>query len=156
FNILIRGTGESQDGKHLFFTREQYLSYWADLMQRHGINTGDGRVNVDAFRFHDRAGTLHRTDRGANLLNHGTVRKIDRTHRFYCERVDRWAHFMWDGTIRLCCMDYHGEVSLPNINDVSLVEYYRGAEYDALQRRVTGRTPPPEGFICTRCTSPGG
>ncbi len=154
FTIKIRGAGESCDGKHVYFTREAYRGYWERLFSEHAINRAN--VDVDAFTFHDRAGTLHRTDRGANLLNMGTIRQIDPTHPFYCNRIDEWVHIMWDGTIRLCCMDYHGEVKLPNLHHMSLLEYYHGAEYTALVNKVSGRVACEPGFICTRCTSPGG
>jgi hypothetical protein len=154
FTIRIRGAGESMDKKHVYFTREQYLEYWQRLARDHNLNMHN--VHVDAFQFHDRAGTLHRTDRGANTLNMGTVRKIDPEHPFYCPRLDKWIHFMWDGRIGLCCMDYHGEVPLPNINQMSLLDYFHGAEYYDLIEKVSGRKDAGPGFICSRCTSPGG
>jgi hypothetical protein len=70
--------------------------------------------------------------------------------------VDRWLHVLWDGTLRLCCMDWHGEVEMPNLREVSLVEWFASDAYRALADKVTGRTPAPDGWICTRCTSPGG
>jgi iron-sulfur cluster protein len=154
YTIKIRGAGESHDLKHVYFTREQYLDYWKELFAKHNINTAN--VSIDSFRFHDRAGTLHRTDRGANLLNMGTVRKIDPSNRFHCVRLDEWIHFMHDGKIRLCCMDYHGEVELPNVNNTSLLEYFQGPEYYSLIEKVSGRVESEENFICKRCTSPGG
>lgn len=154
YSIKIRGAGESRDGKHKLFSRQEYLDYWARMADQNKLNMKN--VSIDAFTFHDRAGTLHRTERDANLLNMGTIRKIDPQHPFACRRVDEWIHFMWDGRIRLCCMDYHGEVPLPNINDVSLLDYFHGAEYYELVETVSGRVPCHPGFICTRCTSPGG
>lgn len=154
FRIKIRGAGQSRDGKHSYFTREQYLEHLAKLFRDNSINTTG--VEVDFFTFHDRAGTLHRTDRGANLLNMGTVRQIDPQHPFHCCRIDEWIHFGWDGSIRLCCHDYHHEVKLPNINSTSLLDYFHGAEHYALVEKVSGRVTPEPGFICTRCSSPGG
>jgi hypothetical protein len=86
----------------------------------------------------------------------GTMRVIDETHPFQCCRVDEWVHVMYDGTIRLCCMDYHGEVKLPNLQDMWLVEYFQSNEYKELCGWVGGSTTHPKDFICTRCTSPGG
>jgi Iron-sulfur cluster-binding domain len=152
--IKIRGAGESHDDKHVYFTRQQYLEYWTKMTKDHQLNMAN--VTVDAFRFHDRAGTLHREDRGANLLNMGTQRRIDPEHPFHCPRIDQWIHFMWDGKIRLCCMDYHGEVDLPNVNEVSLLEYFHGQRYYDLVEQVSGRKACKPSFICARCTSPGG
>lgn len=154
FKIKIRGAGQSRDGKHTKFTRQEYMDYWKRLFQQHGINQSN--VSVDAFTFHDRAGELLREERGANTLNSGTVRQIDPEHPFYCPRLDSWIHFNWDGRIVLCCHDYHANVKLPNINDVSLLEYFHGPEYRALVEKVSGTTACEPGFICTRCTSPGG
>lgn len=152
--VLIRGAGQSRDGKHSYFTAAQYRDYWHRLFEMHKINPKN--IEVDAFTFHDRAGTLHRTDRGANLLNHGTVREIGPNHPFRCWRVDEWVHVMWDGRIRLCCMDYHGEVSLPSLRDMSLVEYFQSNAYRELVQTVTGRKESNPNWICKRCTSPGG
>lgn len=155
YTIKIRGAGESVDGKHVFFTRAQYLHYWQRMVHEHGLNMRN--VTVDAFKFHDRAGTLHRTDRGACDLNVGKVRDIGPRHKpFYCPRLDQWIHFMWDGTIRLCCMDYHAEVKLPNINQMSLLDYFHGAEYYELIQKVSGRVESDPNFICARCLSVGG
>jgi len=154
FTIKIRGAGESRDGKHVQFTRQQYLDYWERLLTEHGINRNN--VSVDAFQFHDRAGEIHRTDRGANLLNIGIVRKIDPHHPFHCWRLDEWLHFGWDGTIRLCCMDYSHSVKLPSVHEMSLLDYFYGHEYYDLVESVSGRKACEPGFICTRCTSPGG
>lgn len=63
---------------------------------------------------------------------------------------------MYDGTIRICCMDYHGEVKLPNLQDMSLIDYFQSDEYRTLYGMVTGQLDSPADFICKRCTSPGG
>lgn len=154
FRIKIRGAGESQMGNRTYFTRQQYLDYWKEQSEKHNLNMQN--VSIDAFQFHDRAGTLHRTDRGANEFNAGIVRRIDKKNPFYCVRLDQWVHFMWDGTIRLCCMDYHGEVKLPNIHDMSLLDYYHGSDYFELTEQISGRKGCKPGHICTRCLSPGG
>ncbi len=154
FKIKIRGAGQSRKGNKTYFTRQQYLAHWRELFAAHSVNTAN--VSVDAFTFHDRAGTLHRTDRGANELNMGTVRKIDRQNPFTCPRLDEWVHIGWDGKIILCCMDYHSEVKLPSLQDTWLLEYFQSEEYRRLCGWVTGHDKHPENFICTRCTSPGG
>lgn len=155
FNIRIRGAGQSRDGKHVFFTREQYLAYWDKNIAEHGIDRT--RLDIDAFTFHDRAGTLHRVDRDACKMNIGKIRDIGKGHApFYCPRIDQWIHIMYDGTIRLCCMDYHGEVKLPNLKDIWLPDYFQSEEYTTLIKKVTGMIDSPDDFICKRCISPGG
>lgn len=154
FQIKIRGAGESRDGKHVFFTRQQYLDYWKRQLDSYGINSTN--IDIESFTFHDRAATLHRLDRGANQLNMGTVRQIDPAHPFHCWRVNEWIHFMYDGRIRLCCMDYHGEVKLLTLKEISLVEYFNSPNYLELTDHLSGRKESPPDFICKRCTSPGG
>lgn len=155
FKIRIRGAGKSKAVDKVFFTRQQYLDYWSEMFTQHGINRKN--VEIDAFEFHDRAGGLHREDRDANQLNGGVVRQIGPGHRkFSCRRIDEWLHFMHDGSIRICCMDYHHEVKLPNINDVSLLDYFYSDEYIRLVKMVRGDIDSADDFICKRCTSPGG
>lgn len=152
YRIRIRGAGESKDGKHRYFTREQYHDCMDKLFKDNGINTS--KIDVEWFRFHDRAGTLHR-ERSAGL-DMGTQREIGLNHPFTCPRISEWIHFMWDGRTALCCMDYHGEVRLPNIKDTSLLEYFHGADHYHLVEQVSGLKESPKDFICKRCTSPGG
>jgi hypothetical protein len=155
FKIKIRGAGQSRDGKRTFFTRQQYHDYWTGNFKEHDINTTN--VDVDAFTFHDRAGTLHRLDRDACKLKVGKVRDIGPGHApFHCFRIDEWIHIMRDGRIRLCCMDYHAEVKLPSLADTWLVEYFRSEEYQRLAMTVSGQIESPADFLCKRCTSPGG
>jgi hypothetical protein len=155
FNIKIRGAGESKAVDKVYFTQQQYTEYWNDNFRKHGINTNN--VSVDSFQFHDRAGTLFREERGACNLNKGKVRDIGPGHKpFACNRVSEWLHFMNNGDIRLCCMDYHHEVKLPNINQMSLLDYFHGPEYLDIVMKVSGRAVSDDDFICKRCTSPGG
>lgn len=155
FTIKIRGAGKSKAVDKTFFTRDEYLAYWERAFTEHEINRTN--VSVDAFEFHDRAGSLMRTDRDANQLNQGIVRQIGPGRRpFSCSRINEWVHFMHDGRIRICCMDYHHEVQLPSIHEMSLLDYYHSEAYISLVNCVSGRTESPANFICKRCTSPGG
>ena len=154
-NVKIRGAGESKDGKHKYFTRQEYLNYWDKLFKDNKINRKG--IGIDWFKFHDRAATLHRDDgRHNNQLNMGTVREIDKTHPFHCSRIDEWLHFKYNGDVVICCMDYHNEVKLPNVNNLSLLEYFHSPEYYDLVGCVSGQSDSPTDFICKRCTSPGG
>jgi hypothetical protein len=155
YTIKIRGAGESRDQRHVYFTRQQYLDHFTKLFRDNSISP-NRNVTIDWFQFHDRAGTLHREDRGANLLNLGTIRQIDPQHSFHCVRIDEWAHFDWQGNIRLCCMDYHHEVKLPNVHEGPLLDYFHSDTYYDLVEKVSGRKACEPGFICTRCSNPGG
>jgi hypothetical protein len=138
-----------------YFSRDEYYEYWFGQFEKYNINVES--LYVDAFFFHDRAGSLRRSDRDANKLNIGKVREIGPGHPpFHCPRIDEWIHIMHDGRIRLCCMDYHGEVELPNIKDMSLVEYFQSDAYQTIFGKVTGALESSPDFICKRCISPGG
>ncbi len=152
--IRLRGFGTRRDGKHVFFTSQQYRNYWQQILEHHGI--AEDNIQIDAYTYHDRAATLTRSDRGANQLNMSIMRKIGPQNRFYCPRIDLWIHIMWDGQIRLCCMDYHGEVPLPNLHDMSLLEYFASPAYQQIYEMVTGKQNSDAHFICKRCSSPGG
>ena len=153
--IVIRGAGESRDGRTRYFSLEDYRSYWRRTFAEHQID--GSRISIDAFRFHDRAGALQRADRGASGLIVGTVRELGPNHTpFHCQRTDKWLHIMYDGRIRLCCMDYHGAVELPSLADMTLVEYFRSAEYGRLVDMVSGCCESPDDFLCKRCIAPGG
>lgn len=155
FTIKLRGAGESKAVNKVYFTREQYREYWKKLFADNDINPEN--VSVDSFQFHDRAASLHREDRGSCDLNKGIVRQIGPEHKpFHCDRIDKWIHFDYTGEIRLCCMDYHHEIKLPNINQVSLLDYFHSEDYANIVRKVSGRSESDPNFICARCTSPGG
>ncbi|MBF0278922.1 MAG: SPASM domain-containing protein [SAR324 cluster bacterium] len=152
--IRIRGAGVSRDQKHCFFSHQQYHDYWKSNFEIHQINPQN--ITIDAFNFHDRAGTLYRTDRDSAKLNANQVRNIDRDHPFYCPRINLWIHILWDGRIRLCCMDYHGEVKLPSLQSMSLTEYFQSESFGNLYETITGTRHSSPNFICKRCSSPGG
>lgn len=154
-NIRVRGAGQSKDGRFTYFTKEQYHSYMTQVIESNNIPMQ--WVDLDAFTFHDRAGTIHRTERMANLFKaQGNVREIGLSNPFSCPRVDEWVHIGWDGTLYLCCMDYHREVTLPNLNDMTLMEFYQSDTYQSLFKQVTGKEESVHNFICKRCTSIGG
>jgi len=155
YTIKLRGAGESKAVNRVYFTQQEYLDYWEKIFIDHKLNRKN--VSIDSFQFHDRAGSLHRTDRGACDLNKGIVRDIGPKHKpFSCSRIDNWLHFMHNGDIRMCCMDYHHEVKLPNINQMSLLDYFHSPVYEDLVNKVSGRIESDPNFICKRCTSPGG
>lgn len=153
--VIIRGAGQPRQDGPTFFDREAYLTFWQRIFSEHSINTS--KIHVDAFTYHDRAGTLHREERGASQLNLGKIREIGPGHPpFSCPRVTEWVHIGYDGRLRLCCMDYHGEVSLPSLNEMSLEAYFSSEAYADLVARVTGTVASEPHFICKRCISPGG
>jgi len=146
-SIRIRGAGSSEDGKHVYFTEKEYMDYWNSK-----INGFSNDIEIEYFKFTDRAGTIHRSDRGARSLNTGRIRNLGPGHPVLnCTRPTQWIHIMWNGDIRLCCQDYHGEVKLPNLNDMSLMEYFNSKEYHNIAQKVRGTIESEDNFICKRC-----
>jgi len=152
--VVLRGAGFDFSRRIVYFTGLEYATYWDSLLQHHGISRNRQLLVYDYFGFHDRAGTIKRIERNANSLSYGVVRKIDTEHPLECARLTEWLHFMYDGSIVLCCMDYHREVSLPNIMHISLEDYFSSPQYQMLKAIFSGEQPSPSGFICTRCSQP--
>jgi len=146
--ITIRGAGVSLDGGPALFSPEAFRARWRGLIAARGSDAR--RVHVDALRYHSRAGTM--AGPGAGAL----VRAIGPDAAFSCWRVDQWLHVAWDGRLRLCCMDYHAEVALPSLRDVTIAEWRASDAFRRLREQVTGASRPAAGFLCNRCTSPGG
>ncbi len=154
FRIKIRGAGQSRDGRTTYFTRQQYRDYWERMRVEHDLNLRG--VDINDFTFHDRANQLDRADRGADYLKVGKVREIDAQHPFHCGRVTDWIHIQWDGSLRICCMDYKRRVPLPSLKDVTLIEYFQSEAYRTLVGKMTGKIESEDDFICKMCASPGG
>lgn len=153
-NIRVRGAGESRDGRFRYFSGSEWIEYMRSLIRDNEINPQG--IDIDSFTFHDRAGQIHRSERNANQFNVGKVREIGAGHPFYCSRVDRWVHIGYDGTLYLCCHDYHRTEKLPSLKEISLIEYFESAAYQNLYAKVTGQTESSDEFICKKCISPGG
>jgi MoaA/NifB/PqqE/SkfB family radical SAM enzyme len=152
--ICVQGAGNARVGQIAYFSKEEYYQFWHEQLKNAGLE--DAPIDIRFFTFHDRAGTIRRTDRAAKENNFRIQRQIDENHPFYCNRVDRWIHVMYDGTIRLCCMDYHAEIELPSLAQMSLMEYFRSEAYREVSEKVCGKRTSPPDFICKRCSSPGG
>ncbi len=73
-----------------------------------------------------------------------------------CDRVTNWLHIDAHGDYKICCMDYHNKVKLPNIKDMSIPEYMESKERKQLIAWMSGTESAPDDFICRYCTSPGG
>lgn len=156
-NVRIQGAGHPRvpqvlDGIKLFDAAE-YNTYWTRIFSENDVQIKN--VGIHWFTFHDRAGTIQRHERDANINNYGVVRQIDPSHPFSCPRVDEWLHIMWDGRLRLCCMDYHGEVELPLVQN-GIGRYFSSPEYRRIKGMVSGKIESGPYFICKRCISPGG
>ena len=148
--VILRGAGlpkvKRWTGKK-FFGKKQYERFWEDTLAERGITF---RPHIQFFLYHDRAGSL--TDPAL------TSRKSPRRDlkSINCPRVERWLHFLYNGDMILCCMDYHRATAFGNIQDNTLDEILQGESYQTLRGQAFGEIPAPDDFICRRCFSPGG
>ena len=153
-NIKLRGAGLSKKQDIQYFTSKEYQDFWYKIFKEENINISN--IDLDSFVFHDRAGTINRKERNANKNNYGVIRDINEENSFYCNRIDNWAHILYDGSYSICCMDYHKEIKLPKIQDIGLVDFVKSEHYLNLVNQVLGLKESPKNFICKRCSSPGG
>lgn len=151
-NLTIRGAGTSVDGRVRHFYAQAFERHWWRTFHEAGVFPTN--VRLESFRFHARAGTIHRDDRQASQVDPGVVRTIDAAHPFSCRRVTEWAHVMYDGTLRLCCMDYHGEIALPSLAEISLEAYLHSQAHARIAARVRGERVEGHGWLCERCQVP--
>lgn len=148
--IIIRGAGMAQNSSlnHQYvFTEDEYIRFWERQLDIHGVNR---RPGINFFYYHDRAGTIRR-----NHIRLAQPVRPDLTG-FTCPRLDEWLHFLYNGELIICCMDYHREVILGDITTQELSDILRSPRYALLQDQAQGRSPTTPNFICKRCISPGG
>jgi hypothetical protein len=148
--VVIRGAGLpkiKQWTRRRLFNKGQYERFWADSLDRHGIAF---QPRIEFFRYHDRAGNL--SERSLSFRA-GPRRDLAGMN---CPRVDKWLHFLYNGDMILCCMDYHRETVFGNIAESSIEGILNGNKYKDLQSLAMGEIPAPDNFICRRCFSPGG
>lgn len=152
--LVLRGAGYDFSRTIKHFTKDEYEEYWEARFRERALKVNKDLLIYDYFGFHDRAGTIQRAERNAKNLSYGVVRRIDQEHPLQCARLTEWLHFMYDGSIVLCCMDYHREICLPNIMDITLEEYFKSSAYQELHDIFSGEQKAPDRFICTRCSQP--
>lgn len=149
-NIMVKGLGtprSSGSWAATDFSEDEFLSFWKRQCGENGIDFE--RIEFRYGLFHNRSGNVKGID-----AEKGIVRES--LEGFYCSRVDKFFHFLTDGTMILCCNDYWKETAFGNIKKQSLQEILQSEEYTRLSQQVRGLTDSPPDFICKRCASPGG
>lgn len=148
--VVIRGAGLpklKKWTKKRFFGKAEYERFWSDTLEKHGSRF---RPEIEFFLYHDRAANV--TD--PSLAFRKRPRRDLSSIR--CPRVERWLHFLYNGDMVLCCMDYHRETVFGNIESAPLKEILDGQPYNKLKGQASGQLPAPDNFICRRCFSPNG
>lgn len=130
---------------------EETVSFFKAIINECGVNDFS-KIKFKPFYFHDRAGSIKIDGEVDNGL-----RKLVGKLKPGCWRIKEWLHILYDGDIILCCMDYHKETVMGNINDFeSLEELLTSSRFLEIMRKSLGLIESEEGFICRRCLSPGG
>ena len=63
---------------------------------------------------------------------------------------------MMRGEIIFCCDDYHRETVLGDLNQQTIMEFFRSEKYRDYRDMAMGLKDSPDDFICKRCMKPGG
>jgi len=66
-------------------------------------------------------------------------------------RDTEWMHILSDGRVTLCCMDYHQEVILGDLQDQTLMEVWTGDVFAGVRDRIAKGTSHTDNFLCERC-----
>ena len=148
--ISIQDMAFSLDGKYVMNRFRQVKRYLERLIIDNKINTNN--LSMEPKVFHNRAGNVHIDGWDYDKI----VRKIDKTHPFYCIRLMGCLHIIYTGEVTLCCMDYNRETIINDLNNMSVSEFFKSKEYKDMVDMVTGKKDSPDNFLCKRCMSPGG
>ena len=148
--VMIKGLGmpRTEGSWHAAsFSEKQFLDFWQSQCDAHRLYFD--RIDFRYGMFHNRSDYLSGAGKDVRIVR-------DDLENFYCSRVDKWFHFLYDGTMILCCNDYGRETAFGNISDQSLQSILQGEPYTRLAGQVLGRRECPPDFICKRCASVGG
>lgn len=130
------------------YDENAFLQFWAAVCQKEGLP-------FDRFNF--KYGAYH--NRSCNLDQAGEKPKVivrPDLKGFYCTRVDKWFHILYNGELVLCCNDYFREVVIGDLSQMGISEILDSDRYRSINARVRGQAVSEADFICKRCASPGG
>jgi len=148
--VVLRGAGLPKLrrwGIKKFFRENDYRKFWEDTFKKHNIGL---RPRIDFFNYHDRASNVKDPKLNLRQRPRRDLASIN------CPRVHGWLHFLYNGDLILCCMDYHRETVFGNIQKQSLDQILSGSKFVDLSAQAEGKVTSPDDFICRRCYSPGG
>ncbi len=125
--------------------------FFYNIIRESAVDININNINIKTFYYHDRAGNIEE-----KITNDKALKMIGKL-KPTCPRIKEWLHFVYDGDIILCCMDYQKETVMGNVNDFgSLEELLNSERFTKYQKMALGSIDSPDDFICKRCTSPGG
>lgn len=148
--VMIKGLGTPRSEgswNTASFTEREFLDFWDRQFALHRIRTD--HISLRYGMFHNRS------DYVTGIREERRIIRQD-LQGFYCSRVDKWYHFLHDGSMILCCNDYNRETVFGSIEHQGLQEILQGETYRRLAGQVTGLCGSPPDFICKRCASVGG
>ncbi len=136
---------------HHYSQEKETIAFFKNILKECGISDFS-KIKIKPFYHHDRAG---------NIKNEGKedekLKKLRGKLKPNCCRIKEWLHILYDGDAVLCCMDYHKETVMANVNEnESLEELFNSSAYLNVRDKALGYKKSEENFICRRCLSPGG
>lgn len=148
--LMINGSGEPilNDTLKTWFKEEEYYSFWEEQLKDYSK-----KPKIRFFNYHDRAGQIQLKEKNLSF------NKIFRSslQDFYCNRFDRWVHFLYSGEPILCCMDYNRETVIPlSENKIDVENIFKSPEFVQMIRKGCGMDESEDHFICKRCINPIG
>jgi radical SAM protein with 4Fe4S-binding SPASM domain len=71
----------------------------------------------------------------------GTIRRASqKENRLPCQWIFRYAVILWDGTMVMCGSDFDGQFPMGNVNQMSIVKIWKGAEFEAVRELHRSRS----------------
>lgn len=151
-NIIIKGLGINQKfigAVAQEFSENNFLNFWFDFCKKNEINMEN--IEFRYSPYHDRSKNIF--DENQFNFNTGMRKTLS---GFGCTRVDKWFHVSYDGSLIICCNDYHREIILGDLTKDNIDFIMKSNKYRMIVGMVYGEIESPSDFICKRCFSPGG
>ncbi len=149
-NVSVRvhacGTPARKDkGIQELVNRDDFFAFLKRFTSDHGLS----EFPKAFFPFHDRAGHLEKKDLCLEFVR-------ENLRNFYCHRIDTWIHILYNGDVISCCNDYHRSTVMGNLEQETLIEFFRSKPYTDFRAQALGLTDSPPDFICKHCAVIGG
>lgn len=130
---------------------ERAITFFKNVVSDVGLSPDEIDLKIKTFYYHNRAGNIDEE------ITYGNVKQMIGKLKPNCCRIREWLHFLYDGDIILCCMDYKKKTVMGNVNNFNSLEKLLTYEnFMRIQKMALGEIESPDDFICKRCTSPGG
>ena len=146
-NSIIGNKLESKN----YSGKDETIAFFKNIIKECGIDDFS-KIRFNLFYHHDRAGNI-----GAGKVLDKHLQELVGRLKPDCKRIKEWLHILYDGDVILCCMDYHKETVMGNINNFETLEsFLTSSKYRQIYNKSIGKIKTDSDYICKRCLSPGG